>query len=60
MNKNFAVDEKAVCSFGSYKGQEFIVKVVLENGYSCKLADGSTDRYYFYNDATLTKLVEAE
>lgn len=51
------VGDNVICTWGSMKGREFVVKAVLNNGdYSCKIADGSNDKYYQYSNSTLSKL----
>ncbi|MCM3387289.1 hypothetical protein M3649_03970 [Ureibacillus chungkukjangi] len=53
MNRKFKLDQKVVCTFGSNKGKEFIVKLIVSDGYSCQLANENDGKYYRYTDSTL-------
>lgn len=52
LNKNFKVGDHVICTFGTNKGKELIIELVLKDGYSCRpvVRDG---KYYFYDDNTL-------
>lgn len=51
LNVMYKLGDRVVCSFGSRKGLELVIELVLDNSYSCKCDEG---KYYSYNDATLT------
>lgn len=53
VNVKFHVGQTVVCTLGLNKGKKFVIQSIIKNGYSCKLADGSNDKYYSYNDNTL-------
>ena len=53
LNVKFKVGQKVVCTWGTNKGKEFIIEVVLAKAYSCSLVGGDNSKYYEYDDNTL-------
>lgn len=47
------IGDIVICTWGSNKGKEFIVKKFLDNGnFSCILKDGSNNKHYEYCSKT--------
>ena len=57
-NKNFKVGQRVVCTLGLNAGKIFIIKIILNNGYSCVLEGEENKKYYQYNDDTLELATE--
>jgi uncharacterized protein YodC (DUF2158 family) len=54
MNKKFKVGEEVVCTWGTNKGKEFKISLLLKDGsYSCRSLDDSDEKYYRYDDNSL-------
>lgn len=61
LNVKFKKDQRVVCTWGSNKGKEFIIEVVLKDGYSCSMVGGDEvkyehKKYYAYDDNKLEEV----